>query len=102
MAKITKKVDCFNCNGLCCRSVTLPLETDITKDEIRWLKYHNNIKIKRFKIKNKTYFDIEIKTECKYLKNNRCPIYKNRPAICRKYNCKNTKDEIYAPIFRKL
>ena len=94
---MTKKNQCENCDGLCCRYVALPLEKPKDKDDfddIRWYLCHENITVF---VEDGDWY-INIKNKCKHLsaKDNKCQIYDIRPNICRKYrhaDCDFTEGE---------
>ena len=82
---MTKKLQCDDCSGLCCRYFALPIETPEDKgdyDDIRWYLCHKDITVF---VEDGDWY-INIKNKCKHLtKDNKCDIYNKRPRICRGY-----------------
>jgi Fe-S-cluster containining protein len=76
---------CKNCSR-CCQDIALPYG-EANEDEKRWIEYHG-IEV----LKNKFGSFIKISLPCSKLKDNRCSIYKERPEICRWYDCEKNKE----------
>lgn len=77
---------CDSCTGLCCRYFALPIETPETRedyDDIRWYLCHKNVTVF---VEDGDWY-INIINKCRHLDNgsHQCNIYKDRPAICRRY-----------------
>jgi len=76
---------CARCDGKCCRYFALPIsEPDSWEefDDIRWYLAHQKTAV--FVDEGTWYLLVE--NRCQYLnRQNRCDIYPDRPAICRRY-----------------
>ena len=79
---------CARCTALCCRYVTVELDTpedDSDFDEIRWFLMHENIAVY---IEDGSWY-VQFQTRCRNLaSDNRCGIYDTRPQICREHGAK--------------
>jgi len=83
---MTKKSQCEQCTGLCCRYFALPIETPESKadyDDIRWYLCHEDITVF---VEDGDWY-LNVKNKCRHLSNKdyKCLIYDTRPRICRKY-----------------
>lgn len=94
--KKTKKAQCHECTGLCCRYYAMPIETpeDVDDyDNIRWYLSHQDSHV--FVEDGDWYLNVF--NPCKYLMaDHRCGNYEKRPAICRGYkthNCELTGED---------
>jgi Fe-S-cluster containining protein len=92
-----KPVTCENCNGMCCKYVTVAIEGPKTVDdleEIRWLLSHKKVMV--YMDEEDDWF-VEFQTECKYLdEKNRCMIYPHRSSVCSDHShheCDFNEDE---------
>lgn len=74
-----KEADCDKCKADCCNFIVFPLYSE---DHERWAKYHN-LEIR--KIWNRKLIYMPIK--CSKLKGNKCSIYKDRPDMCKEFDC---------------
>jgi Fe-S-cluster containining protein len=90
------KIQCDRCTGLCCRYFALPIDTPKTRedhDDIRWYLCHEDITVF---VEDGDWY-LNVKNRCRHLdKNDRCRIYADRPAICRRYkrdDCDMTEGE---------
>ena len=75
-----------NCDAKCCRYVAIVLDTPRSKSDfenIRWFVSHENIAVHKDKDGD---WLVEFVTPCKYLNDQLCSIYENRPEVCRKYD----------------
>lgn len=81
---------CNNCNAVCCKYITIELDTPETLDDfenIRWYIAHKNTEVN---VEEDSSWWIKFHTPCKHLnKNNLCNIYKNRPKICKEHTTKS-------------
>jgi Fe-S-cluster containining protein len=76
---------CRECNSLCCRHIALEIDAPKSKadfDNIRWYLMHEKVRVG---IDHSGEWLLEVPLVCRYLKNNGCAVYKNRPDICREY-----------------
>ena len=75
---------CKKCTALCCKYFALEIDKPTTKNDfenIRWYISHQRTSV--FIQQGKWY--LNVKNRCKHLDgNNRCKIYEERPAICRR------------------
>lgn len=82
---VIQEPSCVGCDGLCCRSFALPLDTPETRqdfDALRWLVLHKKV---RFLVQG-TRWEIEIGLPCGELRpDGSCGIYGRRPEVCRDY-----------------
>ena len=80
---------CSKCTGLCCRYVSIPIETPKTRgdfDDVRWYLAHEGFNV--FVDEGDWY--VNIAARCKYLTvDNLCGTYETRPRICRGYKDDN-------------
>jgi hypothetical protein len=78
------------CNGCtaCCRDPNLFV--DVTDEEAKRLKVHQDTNMDQREYKNGVAWvlDRNEKGECVYLIDNRCSIYSERPKSCRQYDCR--------------
>lgn len=83
-----KKLSCNQC-GKCCKYILLWLPRKADKDYLKWLGYHENMRIVIFKSGiNKGFKAIRVESKCsKLTADNKCSIYKRRPDACKDYNC---------------
>lgn len=86
--KKKKKTDyCVDCNALCCRYFTVPLdepEDDEDFDAFRWYILHKGVSIF---IDDEGDWFVAIQNDCGALgKKNLCKVYDRRPEICRRHN----------------
>ena len=102
--KALPKTKCEQCTGLCCRYIALEIDKPETKkdfDNIRWYIAHQRVSV--FVERGRWY--LQVREKCAYLtKENRCAIYENRPAICRRHdpeNCEFTGKPEYKYHFKK-
>ena len=76
-------VDCDACNADCCKYVATEIDAPTDKndyDNIRWYLMHKNVNVF---IDHDDNWYLEFETVCVHLgDDNRCKIYKKRPAIC--------------------
>jgi uncharacterized protein len=82
------KKNCDNCNAECCRYVVIEWakpKTQADIEELKWFICHENINIF---IDEEDSLNVEFVTPCKYLKDNKCSIYKKRPLVCKEYSSK--------------
>lgn len=79
-------ITCKECNGACCRYVTVTLDNPEDKedwDHIKWLVAHKNVIVYQ---DNDGDWLAEFQTPCEYLgPKNECLCYENRPDICREH-----------------
>jgi len=79
-----KKSTCNKCSALCCRYFALEIDKPTTRNDfenIRWYISHEKTSV--FIQRGKWY--LNVKNRCKHLDGgNRCAMYENRPAICRR------------------
>jgi len=80
------KTTCEECDALCCKYLAMEIDKPTTRNDfenIRWYISHQRTSV--FIQEGKWY--LSVKNRCKYLDgNNRCKIYENRPAICRRHD----------------
>jgi Fe-S-cluster containining protein len=80
---------CAKCEALCCKYFALEIDTPTTRNDfenIRWYISHQKTSV--FIQERKWY--LNVKNRCKHLKSdNRCKIYEERPAICRRLHPDN-------------
>jgi Fe-S-cluster containining protein len=80
---------CTKCEALCCKYFALEIDTPTTRNDfenIRWYISHQKTSV--FIQERKWY--LNVKNRCKHLKSdNRCKIYEERPAICRRLHPDN-------------
>ncbi len=75
---------CKNCSGDCCKLMYIQINKEKSeKDYIRWVNLHENIQV----VKRKGYWYMKIDLKCSKLKNGKCSIYKDRPKLCKEYDC---------------
>lgn len=76
---------CRRCDAKCCKYIAVEIDKPDTLsefDEIRWMLAHRGVTV--FIDEGEWFFLINGK--CRYLdEKNRCTIYDNRPALCRKH-----------------
>ncbi|HOY63784.1 MAG TPA: YkgJ family cysteine cluster protein [bacterium] len=73
------------CNASCCRYAAIVIDAPTSKsdfEDIRWLISHHNVAV--YKDLEDDWV-LEFESPCKFLKDNRCSDYENRPYICRDY-----------------
>jgi len=70
--------------GKCCTEIYLPMNSNVKDDEREWINGHELCEI----VEKDGRLHLRIETKCKYLKNNKCSRYDNRPKICREYDCR--------------
>lgn len=94
---ISGEGDCATCSGLCCRYISVPLDTPEEPDEfdwIRWVVSHEGVIVY---VEDDAWY-AEIPTPCSHLTDDhRCSIYDTRPSICREYStkgCEQTSDDL--------
>jgi len=93
-------VTCEECNGECCRDVTVELdEPEDMEDweDIRWMVAHKNVSVY---LDNEGDWVIEFRTPCMQLNDdNSCKIYDKRPHMCRQHTeetcVKNGEGEVH-------
>jgi len=80
---------CEQCDAKCCRYFALEIDKPATKrdfDDIRWYLCHEGTMV--FVEKGRWY--LEVRNLCRHLDaNQRCRIYPDRPALCRKHSVKS-------------
>lgn len=98
-----EKNGCENCNQ-CCKHVVVEIDTPKNKDdynEILWFLCHENMWVY---VDEDSDWNLEIKSPCKYLKDNRCSIYEERPETCRDYTAEECElhgeGEYYTHMFK--
>lgn len=101
-----KDLTCEGCNGKCCKSVAIEIDTPQSIEEfedIKWYVVHKNVNV----YVNEDYeWYVEFLTPCEFLDDGgKCIIYNKRPQICRNYSQEeclhhNSYDEKYT--FKKL
>ena len=81
--------NCNKCDGLCCKYFAMEIDKPTTRNDfenIRWYISHQKTSV--FIQEGKWYLNVN--NRCRYLdRDNRCKIYENRPAICRRLDPKN-------------
>jgi Fe-S-cluster containining protein len=80
-----KKTECKKCNANCCKEIAFFVGSKKKNDYFRWFSYRKNCKV----VKRGTDYWFILKIGCLKLKNNKCSIYKNRPKLCKEYDCNN-------------
>jgi len=60
----------------------------VNSDHQEWVELHG-VEVKEFKNKSYAFFPIP----CTKLENGRCTIYKDRPQMCRDYECNGELDD---------
>ena len=79
---------CEQCDALCCKYFALEIDKPTTKNDlenIRWYISHQKTSVF---IQNGKWY-LQVKNRCNHLdRNNRCKIYENRPAICKRLDPK--------------
>lgn len=82
--KRTMQNTCSRCSALCCKYFALEIDAPVTKNDfenIRWYISHQKTSVF---IQQGKWF-LNVKNRCRYLDgNNRCTVYEQRPAICRR------------------
>ena len=77
------------CNGRCCRYITIVVPAPKRKvdfDELSWFLAHRNISV----YVESRRWHVEAQNPCKYLgSDNLCTVYENRPDVCRDYEIKS-------------
>jgi len=78
------KSACDKCSALCCKYFALEIDKPASKNDfenIRWYISHEKTSVF---IQGGKWF-LNVKNRCKHLDSgNRCSVYENRPAICRR------------------
>lgn len=81
-------VDCNGCESSCCRIVIFWLDN---KDHADWAKHHG---ISVLYSKKLDKYAAKLDIECQELSDNKCKIYKDRPKMCREYDCNKQTDDL--------
>ncbi|MFC1697886.1 YkgJ family cysteine cluster protein [Nanoarchaeota archaeon] len=84
-------ITCDNCDGRCCRTFALHLQTPRTKEDyldIKWILLHKPVKVY---IDNEDDWLAMLDIPCSKLdlKTGACTDYENRPPMCRKSDLKD-------------
>lgn len=78
------KSTCSKCNARCCKYFALEIDRPESRNDfenIRWYISHEKTSV--FIERGKWF--LNVKNRCRYLDvDNRCTVYENRPAICRR------------------
>jgi Fe-S-cluster containining protein len=77
-------VECKKC-GLCCLFVEVNMKHNSFDKE--WMDFITTTRPDNFIFANNNK-TLKIVQRCKYLKDNQCSIYENRPEKCKNYFCK--------------
>ena len=80
---------CLDC-GICCRYLTLIQGTKNKEVYQETIQFYANWGCVVLKYDDGVHFEVAIPYPCRYLNDNKCIIYEERPSICRKMN-KNMK-----------
>ncbi|MGV8122210.1 MAG: YkgJ family cysteine cluster protein [Candidatus Xenobiia bacterium LiM19] len=85
------KSSCNECGENCCRNFYIVLEEVRDRDWIRWLSYHQGVRIVNHgKGKLQVWFDYP----CSHLQEDgSCAIYRRRPKLCREFVCPKSEKE---------
>lgn len=76
---------CKQC-GNCCKLMYLPL---YSRDHMKWALNHN---LRCFHIEGTDEFRVLIEKQCNFLlTDNKCLKYKDRPKMCKDYQCNKLK-----------
>jgi len=75
---------CVSCDASCCRGFP---SVELTPDEYAVLERLGAARLE-FLLSGRYYLMIE--NGCEFLVGNRCGIYAHRPAICRRFTCRET------------
>ena len=81
MSKVNDK--CKDCNAPCCRRVLVGFGEEPTWDVKYYLSLHQGLEV----IFEKGKWWLKIDSPCTKLINNKCSIYKDRPDVCKLYEC---------------
>lgn len=98
-------VTCDECNGKCCRDVSIELDEPEKFEDfetVKWFLAHKNVTVY---IDNEGEWLVEFKTECKFLnKDSTCKIYNDRYSICKDHKPEecmiNGSGKHYKKLFR--
>lgn len=80
-----KEFKCKKC-GKCCRYMILHFGEKASKDFMQWISLHEKTKVLKF---NDGSTSVRFDLKCIFLRHNECMNYKNRPKVCREYNCRD-------------
>jgi len=98
---------CHKCDSLCCRDVSISLDTPKDKDdfdEIKWLIMHKQVSVY---IDNESDWLVEFNTDCKNLDDDGlCKIHKDRPKTCYEHSHEtcvfHNKETYYQVLFKTV
>ncbi len=98
-------VSCEECNGECCRYITVTLKDPKDKeswDEVKWMLLHKGVMIYK---DLEGEWNVEVRTKCKFLDDDdKCKIYDKRPQVCKDHGtheCEAHEEEFAKVIFKK-
>lgn len=74
---------CAGCGAVCCRGF---FSVELTADEYALLQRLGALRLE-FTLNGRFYLVIE--NGCEFLRGDRCGIYELRPAICRRFTCRD-------------
>lgn len=77
---------CLSCDAACCRGFP---SVRLTSDEYARYEKRGGVRLE-FTLTGEFYLIIE--NGCDFLVGNRCSIYEQRPAICRRFSCRPQSD----------
>ena len=91
---------CRKCPAICCHNLALAIGRPVNRTELEDLKWQLHFSTVKVYIHGHHWYQW-IKGTCRYLKNNRCTIYEDRPERCRKHNPPNCEyhDKYYDVMF---
>lgn len=96
--EVINKLDCTTCQGKCCESILIKIDTPESLDDIydfKWYIYHD-MEIQK---DNDGLWYVHIIRPCTKLdKNGKCTVYQHRPPLCKDYHpdecCENAETVI--------
>lgn len=90
-------INCEECGGECCKKIAVEIDKPKTKKDfldIKWYLAHKDINVY---IDNENTWLVQFNSKCKFLKNRKCEIYKDRFPVCKNANleeCEVNSNEV--------